>query len=386
MIIGSNFKEYCKFIKTLNNVNEAECVKCGKIIWYPHTKVNLKKNGDIAYINANHNTCKSIGESTYTLKVCYSCLSKKYPEICNKKSSKLFNTINKYVKYAFYVSDIDYENQRKSHGITLNKLIELYGKNEGTIKWNKYVEKQRISNTFEYKSAKFGMTESDFNKFNKNRACTLTNFKKRYGDKIGLEKWNNYCDRQAYTNTEEYYIEKLGKEEGIKKFKEINKRKALTLDNYIKRLGIELGTSEFKKYINRTKPCFSKVSQEFFNNLESKLRHLNLTTYYETKSSEFGKILKGLNSYCKIDYYIKELNLGIEYIGDYWHANPSIYESNQIVHSGLTALEIWERDASRINYLNIEHNISIINIWQSDDNIDRDSLIKKIVYEIESRI
>lgn len=47
----------------------------------------------------------------------------------------------------------------------------------------------------------------------------------------------------------------------------------------------------------------------------------------------------------ELDVYFPDLKIAIEFNGDYWHANPKIYEKDEIVgkdHN--TAKEIWERD------------------------------------------
>ena len=131
-----------------NNIEYTGCQICGNPIWYPHTKIH-KNTKSLVYESGSEKTIKRVGSSTYNLKVCYHCLLMKFPEILNKNSSKLFNTCNKYVKFAFQVTDDDYFNQLKLHGVTYDSLIKKYGKELGIIKWNHYLELQRITNTFE---------------------------------------------------------------------------------------------------------------------------------------------------------------------------------------------------------------------------------------------
>lgn len=76
-----------------------------------------------------------------------------------------------------------------------------------------------------------------------------------------------------------------------------------------------------------------------------------------------------MGSYVKIDYFIKELNVGIEYNGDFWHANPKKYKALDIPNSkrnDLTAKDIWEKDSKRIKSLREEYDIQIIVIWESE--------------------
>jgi hypothetical protein len=84
--------------------------------------------------------------------MCYSCLCEYYPEILHKNPSKLFNTCGKYVKTAFYVTDEDFVLQKSKHGVTKESMILKYGNIIGEEKWNTYLELQKVTNTFEYKS------------------------------------------------------------------------------------------------------------------------------------------------------------------------------------------------------------------------------------------
>ena len=42
--------------------------------------------------------------------------------------------------------------------------------------------------------------------------------------------------------------------------------------------------------------------------------------------------------------YLPELNLAFEFDGKYWHADPRFYEPDTVIHSGITAKDIWEQD------------------------------------------
>ena len=329
-----------------NRPDDDFCKKCSGVIWYPHTLV-VNKNDSLIYINGTFKTTKNVGDSVYELSICYDCLSKEFPEIISKNSSKLFNTCNKYVKSAFLVTDLDFDKQRKKHGITLEKMIFLHGKERGEQAWHNYCEKQKKTNYFEYKNEKFGWDLNHFNQFNKSRAVTKENLISKYGEELGIEKWNAYVDKQKYTKSLQYLIDKFGKNKGTSKYLEINKSKALTLENYTLKYGSEIGLEKFKQMVLKKDTHFSKVSQSFFSELDANIAHLSLTTYYHTKNKEFGKLLTSINKYCKLDFYIKEINLTIEYNGDYWHANPKFYKSSDILYNNQTASDIWKVDAAR---------------------------------------
>lgn len=78
------------------------------------------------------------------------------------------------------------------------------------------------------------------------------------------------------------------------------------------------------------------------------------------------------------DIYIPELNLIIEYNGDYWHCNPSKYESHYFHKlKDMTAYDIWKYDKTKVDYIS-KNNYIIESIWESD-YVNDPSIIKKIL-------
>lgn len=82
------------------------------------------------------------------------------------------------------------------------------------------------------------------------------------------------------------------------------------------------------------------------------------------------------------DIFVPEINLIIEYNGDYWHCNPEKYESDYYhKYKKKTAKQIWEYDKNKIDLL-IEKGYNYEIIWESDFNKDSNiinNLIKKYV-------
>ena len=92
----------------------------------------------------------------------------------------------------------------------------------------------------------------------------------------------------------------------------------------------------------------------------------------------------------KTESYIKSLHISvdelnedkkiiIEIFGNYWHANPAMYESTDEFNFNkvLTASEIWEKDKSRISKLEAL-GYTVIVVWESDIVSDIDKVIKNI--------
>ena len=182
-------------------------------------------------------------------------------------------------------------------------MIKKYGISEGIQRWNSYCKKQADSNKFEYKHEKHGMTLEEYNEYNKSRAVTLDNMIKRYGVNEGLIHWNQYVERERYTCTLPYYIEKYGEEIGKEKYDIlINKR------NPANRL---FGPSAISLEM------FDKLIKNYKNNI----------VYYD--ENEYSVHTNKLCLY-HVDYYDKTLNIIIEFYGDFFHLNPKIYDADFI--------------------------------------------------------
>lgn len=82
------------------------------------------------------------------------------------------------------------------------------------------------------------------------------------------------------------------------------------------------------------------------------------------------------------DIYIPELNLLIEYNGDYWHSNPKIYDENYFnKKKNKTAKEIWLYDKNKLD-LSKKYGYNCEVIWESDYKKNK-NIIKKIITKYE---
>jgi len=264
-------------------------------------------------------------------------------------------------------------------GVTKNRLLLMYGKEIGLEKWNNYCNKQAYTNSKEYKK----MSDKEFDDYNKSRAVTLKNLIKKHGIDEGTKKWNNYCNRQAYTNSLEYYIEKYGNKEGPKKWKLCNKSKAHTIDNYIKRYGENDGLIKYKEYYkNSSNYFYSKISEEMFMEIEKRL-NINCKIYYG--KNEFGKYNSDSKRYNFYDFVIDELKICIEFNGDVFHGNPSIYEENDHpnpFNKKLTAKQLWEADNVKNKFLE-KLGYNVIVIWEKEYLENKEKIINNMVSYIK---
>lgn len=261
----------------------------------------------------------------------------------------------------------------KSTAVTQDNLIKKYGVIAGTTRWEQYKKKQAASNSFEYKKVKHGWTRERFDEYNSSRAQTLEKMMQRHGEFAGATKWEEYCIRQAYTNTKDYFIEKYGTELGTRKFLEINHKKSIPHCPALLAASLNITEDQATDIIlSRQTKFFTSDSEEEFTRLVElefgKLDHISSRTPY-------GKWSQKLNTY--VIYDIKHKNCVIEFNGDYWHANPAVYADSAIIR-GKTAAEIRHRDMLKLQTVQ-DLGFKTLVIWESEFKANKHEIIKKVV-------
>ena len=260
----------------------------------------------------------------------------------------------------------------KSTAITLSNLITKYGNIEGQRRWDVYRQKQAESNSFEYKKEKYGWTKVEFDGYNSSRAQTLIKMIARHGEIEGAAKWEQYCLRQAYTNTKEYFIGKYGEKEGLKKYLDVNQKKNIPhnprlLADY---LAIDIDTAT-QIIISRQKNFYvSKLEIEFTEMLEDRVGILDHTS----SKNPYGKWSHLLNTY--VVYDIKHKNCIIEFNGNYWHANPKTYADTAVIGNKL-AVDIRNRDMLKLKTVS-DLGYSVLIVWEDEFIANKSETIKKV--------
>lgn len=383
-------KELINLIKNFNSSKDVEykkelakqiplefpkCRFCGDIIINENFNIFISQRNKYIKLYVPNIKYRIIDDKQYYLSCCEECLLKHFKDNPPKHHKYYFMKANKYGAYSYGYSYDDYKKICSiTVGVTKKAMIRKWGEIEGSKRWEDYCKKQSITNTFNYKKEKYGWTKVDFDKFNKSRAITLENLKNKYGNEIGEKYFNDYVNKQKLTKSKEYMINKFGEE----KTNEINQSKALTLKNYIKKYGEEEGLKQFELMLKSHHNYYSKISQDFFKELDKYLSP-KYTTYYATKNNEYG--VKLIDSYVRLDYFILELNLCIEFNGTYYHGDPRIFKENDhpSPHDKTkTAKEIWENDNNRYKLLKELRSINTIIVWENDyrNGIDIKDFIK----------
>ncbi len=262
-------------------------------------------------------------------------------------------------------------------------MIRVYGQQEGTKRFNQYRQKQAYTNSLQYKKEKYGWSQEQFKKYNKSRAVTLDLCIQRHGIQKGTKIFQDYCQKQAYSGCKlQYFQQKYGMQQGTKIFHQIGKNKTHSLQNYIKWYGQYDGLEKWKE---RGK-CYSKISQQLFNQISQKLSQKSKYFMYPQAINSNNQLQFELNINNKfyfIDFYDKETKRAIEFYGEYWHASPEKYNYNDTVNlpgKQLLAQEIWKKDQKRINLLLQTQEISqILIVWQQEYKNNPEEILNKCI-------
>ena len=235
------------------------------------------------------------------------------------------------------------ENPMKSKELSskiTSTMLERYGV-EHALQYDKFLQKSQYTCMSNYGVFVPSKSKEICNKIIKTKID-------RYGEnfsKIEMEKSKN-------TN-----LKKYGRLYGF----DYEKVKQTNLERY----GVEnpmiskcsRGEIKFKGY--------SKSSQEFFEKIDKYLDK-KYTTQYATKNGEKKITVDNHNYY--VDFYINELKIAIEFNGDTWHGNPSLFKADDKcfpMDSNITAKDLWEMDNIKRKRLE-SMGIKLVVIWESE--------------------
>lgn len=328
--------------------NQMECRDCHKIV-PTFNKYNQKLKFNIPYVNIFGTEVPGYMEFTgvnrlYELGLCEDCcrkhFEKKWKGNVGKEPSRRFYLVNSMSKAAYGVSDEEYkilkQKSKETHAVTLENLVRKYGEEEGNKKWDNYCKKQAETNTFEYKKEKYGWTKEQFDKYNASRAVTQENLIKRWGEEEGKKR------------LEKHY------------------------KNLVHR------TEDFKSVASKF--CFIKIIDYLNKNYSKEFNYTfndNNVLYY---NKEVSKICGNKAYY--LDCYFKDFNIDIEYNGDIFHGNPKLYKDDtkcNFFSPDLTAKDLQEKDDIRYKQLKEYHDIDTLVIWEYDYNINKEWTVEGFV-------
>mgnify|MGYP002128712951 FL=1 len=256
-------------------------------------------------------------------------------------------------------SKIEVKNFQDARKNTLDNFIKRHGDELGRKRFDEYRQKQAYSNSFEYKSKHKGWSLQEFDAYNASRAATKANFVKRHGSKRGSKMWDRYIERQKYAGvSEQYFIEKYGETEGKSFYKKLNQLKSHSYQSFLMKADgdVTLADKLYNAfYQNRVKSklYWSAISQRLFEQVHQHLP-AEFNVYYGSHGSEFPLFKTG-HKIIFVDFYVQQTKKAIEFNGDYWHANPVFYKSCDLINfpgnRRVVAQDVWNADSTRMKYI-----------------------------------
>lgn len=201
----------------------------------------------------------------------------------------------------------------------------------------------------------------------------ITKAKNKHNENTSIEYYLNkgldyerakaaLTERQT-TNSLKRYIKIYGQKEGEKRYAERNAKWQNTLKNK---------PPEERARINSLK-CSKGYS---VSKAETEL--------FETLHKVFGNIQKALAiAYDDSKkYYVYDIALNdkiIEYNGDFWHANPNVYDEtfyNKV--SKMSSKEIWKKELHK-EKVAINNGYKILKVWESDYKQNKEKVVAECI-------
>ena len=418
-IANPNLVEYWK----QNGLTEKDfyCRECGKLLIdmdeLPLLKFSLKpkslrdrfidvRTGQRFTESANSRWClkgREMSGKVFFRHLCWDCFFKHLPEVEDiprraRKGKwyaavlrgehpvpKSWTSPSAYFKLLFDITDEELNAERsKFDTASEESFIRRHGEEEGRRLYEEYRKRQAYTCSKDYMISERGMTEGEWNAYNKSRASTKKNFISRYGKELGEAKWKQYCDHEAYAGCAlEYFVDTYGEKTGRAKYLELCAKKALTLENFISKYGMDEGKRRFGHLKNKS---YSEVSQALFLRIDEQLGDLSLDSRYATKNAEEVINLffdDGTCKTCRPDY---KLNTKIiEFNGDFWHANTRYYAADEIIYTNGKRIvsDIWKADEIRKSALE-KLGYRVLVIWEHDYYENPDKVVSKCVDFLKS--
>lgn len=109
-------------------------------------------------------------------------------------------------------------------------------------------------------------------------------------------------------------------------------------------------------------------------------------TVHSCLSRRFVHSSKSFGTCVIPDVYLPQAKLVIEFYGDYWHGNPSVFSGDRVLYGGLTRADVNARDAMRVSVIESELDCTVRIVWESDWKRDPAGVVMHLEEIIRERV
>lgn len=345
----------------------------------------------------------------------YFTLNKSKSQICKEQNISVYN-LDKFFK----VYDIKLKPQG-SHSLTsdeekINLILQQHPYATKEFLYNEYItlEKSLPDLQKEY-NITYDHTLKLLKFYNiPKRSISQATKTKTFKSKLHTTLQERYGVSTNISQVESVKIKKLNKcldQYGVDNFFKKHDFKKIKNEGYIKKYGMDF--ADWKKQSNQQiwSNKTSDEKNEWLNKsiLADSVRNrprirngysvskaegiisdiLALLKITHTRQYPVQYYIDNKKKYYYYDFYIPELNLLIEYNGDYWHANPALYKADDLIKypGGVyLASDRWDNDKQK-QQIAIDKKFIIITIWESEINkISKPDITQLIKQKIEEYI
>ena len=169
----------------------------------------------------------------------------------------------------------------------------------------------------------------------------------------------------------QYYINKGMTEEEA--HKALSRRQCtFSLEKCIQKYGEEEGRRIFEERQNRWQRSLHDIFKQNGKIFSSKISNELISKIRESGINIESEFVIG-----RYSFDMRWNNKLIEFNGDYWHANPNMYDVNFLNKvTGMYARDIWKKDANKKKYAESK-GYTVLTVWESDYVANQDEVIKK---------
>lgn len=191
--------------------------------------------------------------------------------------------------------------------------------------------------------------------------------------KTNIEYWIAECDgdveqaQEQYlkfqVRDKDYFVDKYGEEEGVFRHRQKIERWIDTIHNKSEEEILDINCRKVRK----SNTFYSKAEKELFEAIK---------IYYPAITDQFA--LPVDNDRYNKQAYLYDMcyeNKIIEYHGDFWHSNPSLFDStHHCPYTKRPQQEIHDKDADKKRIAN-KHGYEVLVVWENDYKQDKQKVI-----------